>query len=83
MSDADCTPGREPRSVTASFLSLAPFQTIIYINVPGDHPPGRPSGVPAFGGGMFVTRNHVLDGGQHPPCEGEILRGNRAARCKI
>jgi len=30
------------------------------------------------------SRNHVLDGGQHPPWEGAILRGRgRAAHCKV
>ena len=28
-------------------------------------------------------RNHVLDGFQIHPCEGAILRGERAARCKV
>jgi len=28
-------------------------------------------------------RSHVVDGGQHPPWEGAILRRERVAHCKV
>jgi len=33
MSDADCTPGREPRSVAASFLAYRKLDTFCYLTV--------------------------------------------------
>jgi len=37
MSDADCTPGREPRSVVASLKHNYYTQTIFYANFIDDH----------------------------------------------